>query len=129
MAGFVTGYLQREVYLDIDVVGDCKRGDFVVVTNTTYNADGTVAKRGSMVKAIKDQVIAKTATHIVAQSDQTLGYGHVPVEDRDYRYNPTVKGTVNAAPEADTTTWKHVALFKITNWDDVVPALDDSDRT
>ena len=128
MAGFVTGYLQREVYLDIDVVNDCKRGDFVVVTNTTYNADGTVAKRGSMVKATKAQVTAKTATHVVAQSDQTLGYGHVPVEDRDYRYDPTVKGTVTTAPTADTTTWKHVALFKITNWDDVVPALDGSDR-
>lgn len=100
-----------------------------MVTNTTYNADGTVAKRGSMVKATKAQVTAKTATHIVAQSDQTLGYGHVPVEDRDYRYDPTVKGTVTAAPTADTTTWKHVALFKITNWDDVVPALDGSDRT
>ena len=45
MAGFVTGYLQREVYLDIDVVNDCKRGDFVMVTNTTYNADGTVKLR------------------------------------------------------------------------------------
>ena len=35
MAGFLTAYLQREVYLDIDVVNDCKVGDFVVVTNET----------------------------------------------------------------------------------------------
>ena len=34
------------------------------------------------------------ATHIVAQSDMTMEYGHVPVEDRDYRYSPNVAGTI-----------------------------------
>ena len=29
--------------------------------------------------------------YIIAQSDQTMGYGHVPVEDRDYRYSDEVK--------------------------------------
>lgn len=123
MAGFLTAYLQREVYLDIDVVNDCKVGDFVVVTNETPTV------QGYMTKATKAQVTGKQATHIVAQSDQTLAYGHVPVENRDYRYDPTVKGTVSVAPSGKTTTWKHVALYKITNWDDVVPAADGSDYT
>lgn len=121
MAGFLTAYLQREVYLDIDVVNDCKVGDFVVVTNETPTV------QGYMTKATQAQVTGKQATHIVAQSDQTLAYGHVPVENRDYRYDPTVKGTVSVAPTGKTTTWKHVALYKITNWDDVVPAADGSD--
>lgn len=123
MASFKTAYLQREVPMDIDVVNDCKVGDFVVVTAETDTV------QGYMTKATKAQLTSKAATHIVAQSDQTLAYGHVPVENRDYRYDPTVKGTVSSAPSAKTTTYKHVALFKITNWDDIIPAADGSDVT
>lgn len=123
MASFKTAYLQREVGMDIDVVNDCKVGDFVVVTPETDTV------QGYMQKATAAQVTSKTATHIVAQSDQTLAYGHVPVENRDYRYDPTVKGTVATAPAAKTTSWKHVALFKITNWDDIIPAADGSDHS
>lgn len=123
MASFKTAYLQREVPMDIDVVNDCKVGDFVVVTAETDTV------QGYMKKATKAQLTSKSATHIVAQSDQTLAYGHVPVENRDYRYDPTVKGTVSSAPTSKTTTYKHVALFKITNWDDIIPAADGSDVT
>ena len=123
MASFKTAYLQREVPMDIDVVNDCKVGDFVVVTAETDTV------QGYMKKATKAQLTSKAATHIVAQSDQTLAYGHVPVENRDYRYDPTVKGTVTSAPTSKTTTYKHVALFKITNWDDIIPAADGSDVT
>ena len=49
--------------------------------------------------------------YIVAQSDQTMEYGHVPVELRDYRYVDTV---------ADKTTVKKVALFRIINPKDVI---------
>lgn len=123
MASFKTAYLQREVPMDIDVVNDCKVGDFVVVTAETDTV------QGYMKKATKAQLTSKAATHIVAQSDQTLAYGHVPVENRDYKYDPTVKGTVTSAPSTKTTTYKHVALFKITNWDDIIPAADGSDAT
>lgn len=114
MAGFRTAYLQREVYLDLDVVGDCKVGDVVKVTT----GDGF---------AYMQKTAKATAEYIVAQSDQTIAYGHVPVENRDYRYDPTVKATVSAAPTAATTTWKHVALYKIINIDDVVFDADGGD--
>ena len=123
MASFKTAYLQREIPLQLDVVNDCKVGDFVVVTNPTATVEGY------MTKATAAQVTSKTATHIVAQSDMTLAYGHVPVENRDYRYDPTVKGTVTQAPTSKTNTWKQVALFKITNWDDIIPDADGGDRT
>lgn len=123
MASFKTAYLQREIPLQLDVVNDCKVGDFVVVTNPTATVEGY------MIKATAAQVTNKTATHIVAQSDMTLAYGHVPVENRDYRYDPTVKGTVTQAPTGKTNTWKQVALFKITNWDDIIPDADGGDRT
>lgn len=116
MAGFKTAYLQREVWLDLDVVGDCKVGDCVKVTAETATVQGYMQKSSFA-----------NATHIVAQSDQTLAYGHVPVENRDYRYDPTVKQTVATAPTGKTTTWKHVALYKIINKDDVVLDPDGND--
>lgn len=129
MAGFRTAYLQREVYMDLDVVDDVKVGDCVKVTLPTAIVGGYMQKSTFV-----------DADYIVAQSDQTIAYGHVPVENRDYRYDPTVKQTVATAPTANTSigprtengyattlTWKHVALFKIINRDDVVLNADGSD--
>lgn len=119
MASFRTAYLQREVYLDCDVVGSAplKVGDCVQYHEAT----------ASVAAYIQKSTFAN-ATHIIAQSDQTLAYGHVPVENRDYRYNPEVAATIAAAPAtATTTTWKHVALFKIVNRDDIILAADGSD--
>ena len=119
MASFKTAYLQREVNLDIDVVGSSplKVGDLVTVTDETATVQGYMQKAASLA----------AATHIIAQSDQTLAYGHVPVENRDYKYDPSVAVTVANAPSGKTTTWKHVALYKITNKDDVILAADGSD--
>ena len=119
MASFRTAYLQREVYLDCDVVGSAplKVGDCVQYHEAT----------ASVAAYIQKSTFAN-ATHIIAQSDQTLAYGHIPVENRDYRYNPEVAATIAAAPAtATTTTWKHVALFKIVNRDDIILAADGSD--
>lgn len=119
MASFRTAYLQREVYLDCDVVGSAplKVGDCVQYHEAT----------ASVAAYIQKSTFAN-ATHIIAQSDQTLAYGHVPVENRDYRYNPEVAATIASAPStATTTTWKHVALFKIVNKEDIILAADGSD--
>jgi hypothetical protein len=107
MAHFKTAYLQREEWHDVDVVGSAplKVGDCVQLVEAT----------ASVAAYIQKSTFAN-ATHIIAQSDQTIGYGHVPVENRDYRYNPEVAVTLAAAPAtAETTTWKHVALYRISN--------------
>ena len=119
MASFKTAYLQREINLDVDVVGSAalKVGDLVTLTDETSTVQGYIRKAASLA----------AATHIIAQSDQTLAYGHVPVENRDYRYDPSVAVTVASAPSSKTTTWKHVALYKIINKDDVILAPDGSD--
>ena len=120
MAHFKTAYLQREEWHDVDVVGSAplKVGDCVQL----HDATSTVA-------AYIQKSTFANATHIIAQSDQTIGYGHVPVENRDYRYNPEVAVTLAAAPAtAKTTTWKHVALYRISNnKEDVILAADGSD--
>lgn len=107
MAHFKTAYLQREEWHDVDVVGSMplKVGDCVQLHEAT----------ASVAAYIQKSTFAN-ATHIIAQSDQTIGYGHVPVENRDYRYNPEVAVTLAAAPATATTeTWKHVALYRISN--------------
>ena len=86
LGSFKTAYLQREIPEDVVVQSDGHLvvGQMVKLANhtiTTLSA-GTVA-------AARDE-----ATHIVAQSDMTMEYGHVPVEDRDYRYSPNVAGTI-----------------------------------
>lgn len=127
MASFRTAYLQREVYLDTAVVGDCKVGDFVVFTAETSTVQQYIKK------AVAADVTAANAAagklYIVAQSDQTIGYGHVPVENRDYRYDSKVAQTKATAPTTKTDPWKHVALYKVTNFEDVIPAADGSDHS
>ena len=118
---FKTAYLQHEVALDLKVKaaggvasGDTPSstqilhvGDIVkIVNNELQLVVAGAAAEGS----IADPVLT-TDMYIVAQSDQTMEYGHVPVELRDYRYVDTV---------ADKTTVKKVALFRIINPQDVI---------
>lgn len=86
LGSFRTAYLQREVPEDVVVQSDGHLvvGQMVKLANHTI----TTLSAGT-VPAARDE-----ATHIVAQSDMTMEYGHVPVEDRDYRYSPNVKGTI-----------------------------------
>lgn len=118
MASFKTAYLQKEDYKDVDVVGSSalKVGDCVQL----------VAATGSNAAYIQKSTFAN-ATHIIAQSDQTIGYGHVPVENRDYRYDPSVATTNISAPTTSNAKPKHVALFYIYDKNDIILAADGSD--
>lgn len=95
---FKTAYLQREVVLDVTLAAAVEVGDVV-----TVSAAGALTIKAGNTVAVGD--------YIVAQSDQTMEYGHVPVENRDYRYNPAV---------AASATKKKVALFRINDVDDII---------
>ena len=109
---FKTAYLQHEVVEDVKVTAGKNQvlhvGDIVKITNgvlgLVLSASATAA--GSVVFPA-----LTTDMYIVAQSDQTMEYGHVPVEMRDYRYDSKV---------ADKATAKKVALFRIINPQDVI---------
>lgn len=136
MASFRTGYLQREIVVDaaveatveVDSPGQSalskafaarqanpatltalKVGDMVTLTPAT----------GDKPMSIERTLSLATATHIIAQGDMTMEMGHVPVEHRDYRYFPMVNGTYTGTLTSDTKV-KKVALFKITNKEDVI---------
>ena len=95
MAHFKTGYHQREQVLDVKVAGDYKVGDMVSL------AEDTITKVTALANA----------DYIIAQSDMTMEYGHVPVESRDYRYSPKV---------AKSASKKKVAVFFISDKSDIL---------
>ena len=109
---FKTAYLQHEIVEDVKVTAGKGQvlhvGDIVKITNgvlgLVLSASATSANGVSFPALTTDM-------YIVAQSDQTMEYGHVPVEMRDYRYDDKV---------ADKSTAKKVALFRIINPQDVI---------
>lgn len=109
---FKTAYLQHEVVEDVKVTAGKNQvlhvGDIVKITNGVLG----LVLSASAIQA-KDVAFPALTTdmYIVAQSDQTMEYGHVPVEMRDYRYDDKV---------ADKATAKKVALFRIINPQDVI---------
>lgn len=112
-ASFKTAYLQREIPMDIAVASDKPLVVGEMVTFTAPNND--------VPGYIKSAATVAAATHIVAQSDMTMEYGHVPVENRDYKYSDKVAATIAAAgPVAASTPTKKVALFAITDKNDLI---------
>lgn len=109
-AKFRTAYDQREVVLDavVSAKEPVSVGSLVKVT-----WDGTNPATLESVTGSSNLEALNAATHIVAQSDMTMEYGHVPVEFRNYKYSDAVANSVGNAV-------KKVALFKITEKDDVI---------
>ena len=109
---FKTAYLQHEIVEDVKVTAGKNQvlhvGDIVKITNGVLGLvlSASASAAGSVVFPA-----LTTDMYIVAQSDQTMEYGHVPVEMRDYRYDNKV---------ADKATAKKVALFRIINPQDVI---------
>lgn len=105
-AGFKTAYLQREMVLDGKASGSLT----VHVGDVLYLSSGNLVNRSN---ANKDTAIAsvQNGDYIVAQSDMTMEYGHVPVENRDYRYDDKV---------VLSTAAKKIAVYQVTNKDDLI---------
>lgn len=109
-ANFKTAYLQREITVDAKAASSLELHVGDVVSGTT-GADGvvTIAARSNAAEATAKSSVA-LGDYIIAQSDMTMEYGHVPVENRDYRYDDKV---------SMSTTAKKVALFKINDLSDI----------
>ena len=103
-AGFRTGWNQREVR----VMAKCASGtlELKVGELCTLSSAGVIAKSdvGTSGKASIGNVI-------IAQSDMTMGKGHVPVENHNYNYSDKV---------AITTIAKPIMVFVVSDPDDVV---------
>lgn len=93
-AGFKTVFEQRAIVMDVQGASaiTANVGDVVYLDN-----NGKLAARSAVANVANGD-------YIIAQSDMTMGYGHVPVENRDYRYSKDV---------AVTTTAKKYILYPI----------------
>lgn len=89
-ANFKTAYLQREVVVDC-VVGGTNPLHVGELVTAAFAPNGTAYLAATSGNTVSEAV-AKV-THIVAQSDQTMEYGHIPVENRDYKYDDGVAVT------------------------------------
>lgn len=101
MAGFKTGYLQREMVLDVTVAKDLKVGDMIKVTG--FDADGVTP-------AAVTTSTAADADYIIAQSDMTMGRRDYTIGQ--YDYSDKVK--------ASTSVKKKIAVFPVYESDDIV---------
>ena len=98
-AQFKTALGQKEVVLDCKVAEDVAVGYLC-----KYDASTNTISASTSATPVAGDVI-------IAQSDMTMEYGHVPVEKRDYRYDPKVAASASAN--------KKVAVFKVTDVSDV----------
>ena len=101
-AQFKTALGQREIVLDTKVTAD------VVVGQVCNFTPGATVDANSLAPT---EAAPAAGDYIIAQSDMTMEYGQVPVENRDYRYSAKVA--------ASTSKIKKVAVFKITDVGDI----------
>ena len=107
-ANFRTAYLQREVPEDAIVLGDMVVGEMVEVDAATDVLPAVYSK----LKATTVSAAIEEASHIIAQSDMTMEYGHVPVEYQDYKYSSKVASTVDLTGAlAPTGSGKFLGVF------------------
>ena len=99
MASFKTAYLQKESRIDATLAADLKVGQLCTYTASTK----ALAAKTTATPAVGDVIIA--------QSDMTVGKGHVPVENRDHNYSDVVKAS---------TTEKLVMVFVVTDPTDII---------
>ena len=90
-ASFITGWGQREIHRDMKVSAEGKVGYLYSI-----EADA--------LRLLSTAPVAGTKYAMIAQSDDTLSDGHVPVEDRDWKYSDVI---------AASAATKHVAYFAV----------------
>lgn len=100
-AYFKTALGQHEIVLDCLVAADVEVGYLCKYDTSTNKLSASTSATPA------------SGDYIIAQSDMSMEYGHIPVENRDYRYDPIVKAS---------TTEKKVAVFRVTDVTDVYTA-------
>ena len=110
IAEFVTGYLQREIRYECKVSGGTDLG---LRDGSLGIATQRLVKLDADTNTISPAATLAEATHIVAQSDDTIR--EVP---KDYNYTERYTQVPNLVVK-NSAEVKTVALFKIVNKDDV----------
>lgn len=115
LRGFKTAYLQRAMKLDNVAV-------FSTETNDVFKIGQVVsltAASGTTPAYISKDTAPAVGDYIIAQSDDTVGYGHVLTEDKNYKPKDYVAVTESTAMDASSVT-KDVVVYEITDLNDIV---------
>lgn len=83
------------------------------------SSDGSSQTQAAAVAAAKAAVAV--GQYILAQSDMTMGYGHVPVEIRDYMYKDDIV-------MIDSVT-RDFVVYRINTLEDIIITTDDTSVT
>lgn len=115
LRGFKTAYLQKAIKFDNVATLSTESGDvFKVGQVVNYTA-----KSGTTPAYFAKDASPAVGDYIIAQSDDTVGYGHVPVEDKNYKPKDYVAVTEPTAMDSASIT-KSVVVYKIVDLDDLV---------
>lgn len=126
LADFKIGYLQRAIVEHrAEVIGGSDTAGGLTGFAVGRLVKLTRLSDGSCYIAAPSNVTASSigdATHIVAQSDDSLHNTQdslIPVEKGTTRNRNILGNTSSSTPSAATTTMKTIALYQITNSDDI----------
>jgi len=113
---FKTAYLQKAIRLDDVAVFSTEPGDIFKIGQVV----NFIPKNGTTPAYIQKDASPAVGDYIIAQGDDTaLPYGHVPVEDKNYKPKDYVAVTEDTAMSAHSIT-KSVVVYKITDLDDLI---------
>lgn len=115
LRGFKTAYLQKAIKFDDVATLSTETGDVFKIGQVV----NITAKSGTTPAYLSKDASPAVGDYIIAQGDDTVGYGHVPVEDKNYKPKDYVAVTEDTAMDAYSIT-KSVVVYKIVDLNDLV---------
>lgn len=115
LVGFKNAYLQKAIKLETVSTLSTETGDVFKIGQVVT----LTAASGTTPAYLSKDTTPAVGDYIIAQSDDTIGYGHVLVEDKNYKPQGYVAVTEATAMDASSVT-KSVVVYKITDLDDLV---------
>lgn len=115
LRGFKTAYLQKAIKLDDVAVLSTEAGDIFKIGQVV----NLTAASGTTPAYLSKDTTPAVGDYIIAQGDDTVGDGHVLVEEKNYKPKGYVAVTEATAMDANSVT-KSVVVYKITDIDDLV---------
>lgn len=117
LRGFKTAYLQKAIRLDNVAVAGADAADFFKIGQVV----NLTAAASTVPAYIQKDASPAVGDYIIAQSDDSHGYGHVDVENKNYKPSGIVAQTEAVYTDVDAASvLKSVIVYKITDLDDLV---------
>lgn len=114
--GFKTGYLQKAVRLEDVATLSTEVGDTFKIGQLC----NLTAANGTTPAYLSKDTAPAVGDYIIAQGADTVGYGHVLVEEKNYKPKGYIAVTEDTAMDASSITVPIVIVYQVTDVNDVV---------